>query len=79
MCVDCTALQTMLGHWVVVLGGRMCFGVCVLRTLSSGVCRSLSFNDITTISSGTFEGLESLTSLCAQRWCGENGAVWGVE
>ena len=60
----------------------MCVSVCVLRCrhcgVWCGVCRDLSCNDITTISSLDFEGLGSLRELCAQRWCGENGAVWGM-
>ena len=44
-----------------------------------GVCSNLEFNDITTISLGAFEGLGVLRELCAQRWCGENGAVWDME
>ena len=56
----------------------MAIAVCGMTELWYGVCRGLQNNDITTISSGAFEGLESLTYLCAQRWCGENGAVWGM-
>ena len=57
-----------------------CVCVCIeISPLWCGVCRNLQDNDITTISSGTFEGLGSLTVLCAQRWCRENGAVWDVE
>ena len=62
-----------------------CVCVCVCAELSPlwcvvcGVGRHLESNAITTISSGTFDGLISLTLLCAQRWCGENGAVWCME
>ena len=51
----------MLGHYGVVC-------VCV--------CRDLHHNDITVISLGAFEGLGSLTLLCAHQWCGENDVVW---
>ena len=46
-----------------------------LHSAVCGVCRDLHNNDITTISSGTFEGLGRLTLLCAHPWCGENGVV----
>ena len=79
--VDCAALRTMLGF-----GGCFVFGgvrfVCVLRChhcgVWCGVCRFLHDNDITSIGLGAFEGLGSLSWLCAHQWCGENSAVWGM-